>query len=220
MSLIYNGLPSGIDQATKLLTAVDLTRLLSELSQLLIYHRLNAYFGIVLVHRHFILSENEQMVAVKDGENMVTSVFKNGLPDRQVFTQFNLSVPSVLTIVASSLVVHKSGLLAYEYKCTNDAGACAQREIMKYINSSFRAEWVDILERFDVDDGFGLIVLEDENIEFKREESFPKERVSVHRRIIGKKSEAETMDIPTMWYSSGRGPVTVCQSCGHSDDNH
>jgi len=219
MSLIYNGLPS-INEATKLLTAVDLTRLLSELSQLLIHHRLNAYFGIVLVHRHFILSKNEQMVAVKDGENMVTSVFKNGLPDRQVFPQFNLSVPSVLTIVASSLAVRKSGLLAYEYKCTNDAGACAQREIMKSINSSFRAEWVDILERFEVDNGFGLIVLEDENIEFKREELYPKERVSVHRRIMGKQMEAEIMDIPTVWYSSGRGPVTVCQSCGHNDNEH
>ena len=217
MTLIYNELPS-IDEAIKTLSAIDLTRLLSELGQVLIKYGLNACFGIVLVHRHFILAEDEQMVELKDGEKLITCVFTNGIPDAQVVNKFNLHVPSLPEVVGSSLVVTKSGLLAYEYRCTTDSRAREQLEIMNGVSLDFRADWSDVLEKFGMENRFGLIALEDEDLRFRCEESFLNERVSIHWDIVNRGSSDEPMETPTVWYASDLGHLMECRKCQHSDD--
>lgn len=210
---IYNELLT-IQDAFKDLSIERINAVLIELSQLLMKYRLHTYFGIALVHRHFTLEDDEQMVDLTSGENIVTSVFKNGIPCGHVVTKFNLRIPSSLTIVPSRFIVCESGLLGYEYTCTDEQQAYVSNNIVNNIDSKFFSDWIDLLDRYGMYNKFGLMALQADELVFRREESYNMERLSVHRRDISGMSKC----IPTVWYA-GDGAPKVCRGCDHCDES-
>jgi hypothetical protein len=213
MSPIYNDLPT-IQDAFKDMSIEGINAVLIELSQLLMGYRLHTYFGIALVHRHFTLEDDEQMVDLTSGENIVTSVFKKGTPGSHVVTKFNLRIPSSVTIVASSFIVCESGLLPYEYTCLDEKQAHIGNNIINDIGSKFCSDWIDLLERFGMHNKFGLMALKADELVFRREESYNMERLSINRRDVNNIDKC----IPTVWYV-GDGAPKVCMGCDHCDES-
>lgn len=214
MSPFYNTLLS-IHEVSNGPSISNVNRLLVDLSHLLVKYRLHYFFGIALVHRHFILAEDEQMVDLTstDSENIVTSVFKNGLPDSKVVDNFNLHVPSLPKVVPSRFLVRKSELVAYEFMCADEDRAREYSNLVNRITPQFRADWVAVAEKVGVTDRFGLAALVAGEQVFRREESYMKERLSIHRRKFNTPSEC----IPTVWYV-GDGTPRVCRDCDHCDE--
>lgn len=210
MSAFYNELLF-IHEASKVLTnEIDLA--LVELSKVLGKFCLHAHFGIALVHRHFELAEDEQLVDLSNEEVTVTSVFKNGIPDSHVVREYNLEVPSIPKIVPTSFIVRNSQLIPYEFACIQHDKTASYGRILTRINRRFRCEWVAILERFGMVDRFGITALGSEKPIFRGEQSNTNIRQSILRKGL---DFAENL-IPTVWYSAGGKPI-VCTACTHNE---
>jgi len=210
MSAFYNELLF-IQEASKALTnEVDLA--LIELSKVLGKFRLHTQFGIALVHRHFELADDEQLVDLSNEEITVTSVFKNGLPDSHVVREYDLEVPFTPTIVPTSFIVRNSQLLPYEFTCIPHDKSTSYSHILTRVNGRFRCEWVEILERFGIVDRFGITALGSEKPRFRGEQS----NTTIRQSVLRKELEFAENLTPTVWYSAG-GKPTVCIACTHND---
>lgn len=209
MSQVYNGLPD-IMEASEALSRLE-NGYLSELSQLLVKYGLQSRIGISLVHRHFTLAQEEQLVDLisAQGENVVSSVFRNGLPDNQIVKDYNLRVPDFPTIVPSKFIVRQSGLIPYEYSCVQKEQAKAFNTLDR-LDSAFITGWVETLERLGIVDILGLTLLEGtEGTSLSLEKSYPDRRVSISCQEVGEMGDY----IPSAWYIASDGEPTVCWGC-------
>jgi hypothetical protein len=209
MSSFYNELLL-LQEASKVL-AKNVDQALLALCNLLAKFHLDAHFGIILVHRHFELGGDEQMVDLPgEAQITVTSVFKNGRPDSHVVGEYKLEIPSSPAIVPTSFIVRNAKLLQYEFSYIPEDDAGSYADLVTHINSRFRKEWVETLQRFEMVDRFGITTLGGGRPGLRCEESYTEKRVSVLRMV----NEIDTALIPTVWYSDNGAP-RVCNRCGH-----
>jgi len=214
MSSFYNELLL-LQEASEVLTNGGDKAALVVLCNLLAKFHLDAHFGIILVHRHFELTGDEQMVDLPGETQLtVTSVFKNGRPDSHVVGEYNLEIPSSPAIVPTSFIVRNAKLLPYEfaYIPTEDAGSYA--DTVTRIDSRFRKEWVETLKKFEMVDRFGVTTLGGAR-GLRCEQSYTDKRVSVLRRV----NEIDATLVPTVWYSDCGAP-RVCGGCEHGSANN
>src|SRR5579859_3338506 len=101
MSHIYNSLPH-IEETSHLLPTLQASTVLPELKSLLIQYGLDPQFGIVFIHRHFTLSESEQVVGPPGPATVVSSIFTHGQPNSDVITEYNLRLPEEFSVVGRS----------------------------------------------------------------------------------------------------------------------
>jgi hypothetical protein len=206
----YNSL-SNIRDASKVLYECD-EDWLAVLGPILIRHNLHPYFGISLVHRHFSLEEGEQLIELRtsQGDDIISSVFKNGVPDSHVLNDYNLLVPQRATIVPSVFLVREGGVVPYEYSCIEKEQADkGYLNILGRIDKEFYSEWVMGLERLNLVDKFGLGFLDD-TTDGRVEDTYKDKRVSVYRRY--KVGEDTDQVVPTMWTADGR-EARSCRKC-------
>lgn len=206
----YNSL-SNIKEASKALTEFD-EDCLSILGGILIKHDLHSYLGISLVHRHFSLEEGEQLIGLRSfqGNDIVSSVFKNGNPDSCVLNDYNLVIPQCATIVPSLFLIREAGVVPYEYSCTEREEAEKEfLSVLGRIDKKFCAEWVTMLERLHMVDQLGLGFLDD-TTDGGVEDIYMDKRVSVYRRY--RVGEDRDKVVPTMWTADGKGSRS-CRKC-------
>jgi hypothetical protein len=209
MSHIYNTLPH-INEAAKRLPSLQ-SSVLPELKALLAAYHIEAQFGIVFVHRHFTLQqEEEQVVDLTGPGTVVSSVFQNGRPDDQVVEEYHLRVPDDFTLVPARFLV-RDELIPYEFKCVSKDEECSFKEHADSLSESFISEWSDILERNDAQDTMGLVDLSTETAIDGLEISDAERRVSIITTTPEMTEEIES--IPSVWQSQLEKPVRAC-GCG------
>jgi hypothetical protein len=206
----YNSLPH-IQEASKALNDLD-DDYLSLIDQILIKYDLQSSLGITLVHRHFLLEDDEQLIELKcsQSDDVVSSVFKNGVPDDQVLSGYNLLIPQYPTIVPSVFIVRQSGVIPYEYCCVEKEEANKLHfDILDRIDDEFCAEWVTTLERLRMVDKLGLAII-DESTNGRVEDIYPNQRVSVYREY--RVGERRDEGVSTLWTVAG-DPKRSCNRC-------
>ena len=213
MAGFYNSLPH-IEEAIKALNEVD-GAYLPILGQLLINYGVQSRLGISLVHRHFSLEDDEQLtrVRVRQSEEVISTVFKNGIPESQIVEDYNLLISESSKLVPSMFIIRESGIVPYEYCYTEEADAnILHFNTLSRIDDDFVAEWVAILKRWHLVDRLGLAILNDEPI-CLIEATCSDKRVTVFRQsAIG--DDKNNDYIPTVWIVGGE----VVQAC--STDDH
>jgi len=97
-------------------------RVVPDLATLFVRHGLTPHFNIILPHRHFSLhSPSEQVVELssKTGQ-VVCSVFRDGLPDKRILDDCDLTMPRNPVLYPTNFVVLGEKLVPYEYSCAED----------------------------------------------------------------------------------------------------
>jgi hypothetical protein len=211
MSRIYNSLPR-IEEAAQLLPALQ-TSVLPELKSLLVDYQLDPQFGIVFVHRHFSLDEDkEQVVDLNGPDTVVSSVFRNGRPDKQIVDEFRLDLPDKFSVVPAKFVV-RDELIPYEYKCVPKEQERAYKLRSENLPLAFLKEWYTILERYLVPDTMGLVdtSVADHGDGFERSDN--ERRLNIVTTGIRFKAPELGLYIPTLWGSRLGQPARAC-CCG------
>lgn len=207
MPSIYNSLPDILEASNTPLRLK--AHLLSELSQLVVKYRLQSRTRIVLVHRHFTLGDNEQMVSLMGFHREISIVFTDGVPDPQIIAEYNVDFPQVPSLLPSKFLIRESELIPYEYSC-GEQGNVKDWDITQ-VDKAFLAEWTQTLQRSGTETCFGLTLFENVASVLQLEHSFQHNRVSVTQPSLN----VEFMDdfVPTVWSVSDDGEPSVCSGC-------
>ena len=209
----YNSLPP-VEEASKALNEVGYDYL-SILGQLLIKYGVQSRLGISLVHRHFRLEDDEQLtrVRVRQSDEVISTVFKNGIPDSQIVKDYDLLIPESSKLVPSMFIVRHSGIIPYEFCCIEEEDAnILYFNTLSRIDDDFVSEWVTILDECKMGDRLGLAILND-NSTCAVEAMCSDKRVRIFRQcaIGGDKTEY----IPTVWMAAGQ-VLQACQKDEHT----
>ena len=210
MAHIYNRIPH-IEEAARSLPVLQ-SSVLPELNNLLADYELESRFGVVLVHRHFDLTDSqEQVVDLKGPGTIVSSVFKNGQPDSQVVNEYELDLPELYAIVPTKFIVREE-LIPYEYMCVPKDEERAYNSHTQSLPGSFLKEWNLILRNYCAEDKMGLDVLTDAD-------EYGTEHTDLERRLnIVTLSEylGDGNYVPTLWQpqAGSKKPARQC-CCAH-----
>jgi hypothetical protein len=209
----YNSLPP-VEEASKALNEVEYDYL-SILGQLLIKYGVHSRLGISLIHRHFCLEDDEQLtrVRVRQSDEVISTVFKNGVPDSQIAKDHDLLISESSKLVPSMFIIRPSGIVPYEFCCIEEEDAnILYFNTLSRIDDDFISEWATILDGWNMADRLGLAILSD-NSTCEVEAMCSNKRVRIFRQcaIGGDKTEY----IPTVWMATG--PVLqACQKDEHT----
>jgi hypothetical protein len=208
----YNSLPP-IEEASKTLNEVQ-GDYLYMLGQLLVKYGVQSRLGISLVHRHFRLEDDEQLIRlrVRQSDEVVSTVFKNGLPDSRIVKDYNLVTPKSSKLIPYMCIVRESGIVPYEYCCTEEEEAdILYFNVLSRIDDDFLAEWTTILDRLQMVDKLGLAILEDNPV-IRFEALCSDQRVTICKPGQVTTGSDESQYITTVWMASG-SPLEKCSSC-------
>lgn len=205
----YNTLPDIVSASLAL--GQHETGLVFELGKLLVSYNLQSRFAICLVHKHFNIEDEEQVVDLRSGKDtnlVVSSVFTRGTPSDRVVRKYRLCVPASPFIVPSKFCVSESGLIPYEFDCT-EADSANPPDRDTAVNGLFLTKWVQMLKRKGTTAPLGLALLGSTDAMIRRERSFPAERVN----ITTEGDEGIEKYVPTMWNIAESGEPKVCCAC-------
>jgi hypothetical protein len=213
MASVYNGLPN-IQDANVVFQSLPPDSL-EDCAILLRKYKLEEHLGINLIHRHFTLeNDDEQVVEVKDSHTnrSVASVFTHGIPNQHLVELYGIDVPEIFTIVPSTVLVRRSGVVPIEYRClaTGIRGEL-HNMLPNHLEPEFVDEWMAALDALGMNDRIGLSIL-GEGFELSFEESFSRDRVLVASRSSFSSSVS---GVPTVWRVGGSDitPEEHCENC-------
>jgi hypothetical protein len=208
MAYPHNSLPD-IAEAAITLDSVD-EDTFSALRDILSKYGLCSYFGISLVHRHFdLFDDEERLVDLVDrvGRNVVSSVFRNCVPNPQIVADYNLAVPEHPKVFGSMFIVDDLGLTPYEYSCTSEEAAIKYATTIQNLDPGFLADWLTVLKRERLCSKLGLALLEG-SVAGGLERSYPSKRVNVV--TFG---DLTGSWIPTVWHVGDSGNLVSKDGC-------
>jgi hypothetical protein len=216
MSHIYNSLPY-IEETSHLLPSLQ-DSVLPEARSLLQQYNLSPLFGVVLLHRHFTLSDQEQVVDLPGPGTIVSSIFAAGHPNEQVIQEYNLRLPEEYTIVPARFLVRQQVLVPYEFKCISS------EDEMEYlarrrVPEGFLRDWAEVLERNGAEGMLGIADVslqeggEGEGVEYTDLERRLSVVVMDSEGTIASGLGDHGGGVPTLWQSGHREASRMCH-CG------
>jgi len=207
MAHIYNTIPH-IEEAVTSLPILQ-SAVLPQLNNLLAHYELGSTFGVVLVHRHFdLVDSGEQVVDLKGPGTIVSSVFKDGQPDSQIVSEYELEVPEEYTIVPAKFIV-RDELIPYEYMCVPKEEEPVYASHLETIPIDFLREWNFILKNYCAQDKMGLADILNADDESGTEHTDKERRLNI---VTLSDCLEDGSYVPTLWQPQG-DPKLPARAC-------